>query len=355
MSGYFRDGFPVFFFRTAEEFQRYFGIEPEFELPAFVAAQPDDGGSIKVSLSEYGIDAVYSYRLSVIHPDELRKTGYFVDEFELLGKKYGPASPLIMGIVNVTPDSFYPGSRAAAVDEALRLAQKHVEEGADILDVGGLSTRPGAQEITVEEEMARVIPAIREITAAFDVPVSIDTYRSEVAEAALEAGASIVNDVFGFRKPGMMELLARERVPAVLMHMKGDSPRTMQKNPHYDDVVCEVASFFRHQLDRLQQLGGDPAAVILDPGIGFGKRYEDNLDLIKHLSAFRTSGLPLLVGHSRKSFIGIAAGEPEPENRLPGTIAAGAIAVLNGASILRVHDVAEAVQSARIASELVKR
>lgn len=348
-------GFPVFLFRTDSEFHHYFGFEPDFSLPAYVAAYLDESGGSDIDLSDYGFQVSYSRRLSPITPKELKNTGYFVEEFELNGKKYGPGSPLIVGIINTTPDSFYPGGRAAAVDEAVQLAAKHVREGADILDVGGMSTRPSSEEISVKEEINRVVPVVKEIAGAFDVPVSVDTYRREVAEAALEAGAAIVNDVFGFRKPGMLELIARERIPAVLMHMKGSSPRTMQKNPYYKDIICEVAAFFRYQLERLEELGGEISKVILDPGIGFGKRYEDNLDLINHLSAFKTFGLPLLVGHSRKSFIGIAAGEPEAENRLPGTVAAGTAAVLNGASILRVHDVAEAVQSAKVAAELRRR
>lgn len=262
---------------------------------------------------------------------------------------------LIMGILNVTPDSFYGGSRVQTLEKAVERASKMVEEGADILDVGGQSTRPGSEMISADEELERVIPVIKELKKVFEVPISVDTFYPEVAEKVLEAGASLINDVFGFRFPGMLEFLAKEKVPAVLMHMKGESPKTMQENPYYLNVIAEISAFFNERLDSFEKAGGDIKKLILDPGIGFGKRYEDNLEILESLDTFKVFGLPILIGHSRKSFIGIALEGLPPEERLEGTLSAGAIAVLHGASILRVHDVKEAKRAARVAFEIKKK
>lgn len=280
------------------------------------------------------------------------KNAFAEPSFELFGRSYSPLNPLIMGIINVTPDSFYEQSRASGVKEALKKAEAMVEAGANILDVGGQSTRPGSEEVPLEEELGRTIPVIKELTSNFDVPVSIDTYRREVAEQALEAGASIINDVFGLRKQGMLELAAESGAYVVVMHLKGESPKTMQQNPYYVDVISEIAAFFNEVAARFKEAGGRLSRLILDPGIGFGKRYKDNLNIIANLEAFTASGLPLLIGHSRKSFIGIALGDEPPQERLSGTTAVSAVAVFNGASILRVHDVREARDAARLAAEL---
>ncbi len=276
-------------------------------------------------------------------------------EFNLLSYRYSPENPLIMGIINVTPDSFYSQSRAISIQDALSAAEKMVSEGAHILDVGGMSTRPGSVEISEDEEIQRIKPVIEKIKENFDIPVSADTYRPSVAKKAIEAGANIINDIYGLRQPGMLELCVELDVPVVLMHMKGESPRTMQDNPYYNDVVAEIAAFFSEMIARFVSAGGKIENLILDPGIGFGKRYEDNLDIIANIGAFRSFGLPILSGHSRKSFIGVALDNVPPEERLFGTVAAGSIAVYNGASILRVHDVKAARDSARVASELKKR
>jgi dihydropteroate synthase len=280
------------------------------------------------------------------------KNSFDEPDFKIFNRSYSPLNPLIMGIINVTPDSFYEQSRAAGVKEALKKAEAMVEAGADILDVGGQSTRPGSEEISLDEELRRTIPVVKELSRSFDIPISIDTYRREVAEQALEAGASIINDVFGLRKEGMLELAAQSRAYVIAMHLKGESPKTMQQNPYYVDVISEIAAFFNEVIERFTAAGGELSRFILDPGIGFGKRYEDNLNIIANLEAFAASGLPLLIGHSRKSFIGIALGDVPPEQRLYGTTAASALAVFNGASILRVHDVKEARDAARLAAEL---
>jgi len=280
------------------------------------------------------------------------KNAFAMPTFKFFDRSYSPLNPLIMGIINVTPDSFYGQSRAAGVREALEKAAAMVEAGVDILDVGGQSTRPGSEEVPLEEELARTIPVIKELARNLDVPISIDTYRREVAEQALDSGASIINDVYGLRKEGMLEFAARSGAYVVAMHLKGESPKTMQQNPYYVDVISEIAAFFNEVIERFTAAGGELSRLILDPGIGFGKRYEDNLNIIANLEAFAASGLPLLIGHSRKSFIGIALGDVPPEERLYGTIAVSALAVFNGASILRVHDVKEARDAAKIAAEL---
>lgn len=296
-----------------------------------------------------------SYRLGLIKELALSVSNSLKEgEFTLLGHPFSPQKPLIMGIVNVTPDSFYSSSRAQTVSEALKKAEKMVEAGADIIDVGGMSTRPGSEEIDLEEEKLRVLPVIKEIASNFNVLVSVDTYRCEVAEEAIQAGAKIINDVFGLRKPGMMEFAAKSGVPVVVMHLKGESPKNMQENPYYDDVISEIFAFFNEVISRFLELGGNYNSLILDPGIGFGKRYEDNLTIISNLNIFSSFGLPLLIGHSRKSFIGIALSNKPPEERLYGTISAGAIGVFKGASILRVHDVKEAKEASLVASALRK-
>jgi dihydropteroate synthase len=248
-------------------------------------------------------------------------------------------SPLLMGVVNVTPDSFSDGGRwlepQAAVDRALQL----VEDGADLVDVGGESTRPGAAPVPADLELGRVVPVLRALRRQCPVPISIDTTKSEVARAALDLGCDLVNDVSGLRfDPGMLPLLARERCGVVLMHMQGE-PRTMQQAPHYEDVVSEVAEWLGDRLESLAAGGIDPERVLLDPGIGFGKRFEDNLALLRELPRLRMGGRPLVVGASRKSFLGRLLGEPEPGRRLEGDLAVAAWCRAAGVEVLRVHDV----------------
>ncbi len=250
-------------------------------------------------------------------------------------------APLIMGVLNVTPDSFSDGGRYVQISAALERAREMVEEGADIIDVGGESTRPGAQPVPLEEEIKRVVPVVKAIRAELDVSISVDTYKSEVAKAALEAGAVMVNDVSGLRfSPDMVDVVAEYQAHVVVMHMKG-TPRNMQENPSYRDVVGEVRDFFTERLEFLQSRGVDLERVLLDPGIGFGKRVKDNLALIRGIPRFMDLGRPILVGPSRKSFIGEVLGLPV-EERLEGTLAAVSIAIFLGAAVVRVHDVRQA-------------
>ncbi len=246
--------------------------------------------------------------------------------------------PIVMGILNVTPDSFSDGGKYVGVSAALERAREMVNEGADIIDVGGESTRPGAEPVPLEEELERVIPVIEAIKAELDVPISVDTYKAPVAEEALKAGAVMVNDVSGMRfSPDMARVVARYGAYGVVMHMKG-TPRDMQKAPFYHDVVGEVKAFFQERLDHLVNQGVDRKKVILDPGIGFGKRLEDNLALVRGIPSLLELGCPLLLGPSRKSFIGRVLNLPV-EERLEGTLAVVAIAVFLGATLVRVHDV----------------
>lgn len=272
--------------------------------------------------------------------------------------KLGRAT-LIMGAVNVTPDSFSDGGRflshEAAVSQGLRLCQ----EGAAILDVGGASTRPGSDPTPLAEELDRVLPVVRELKARCGAAVSIDTYKAEVAEAAIAAGADIVNDVTAMNgDPGMAALCAKSRVGLVLMHMLG-TPRTMQQDPRYEDVVAEVARFLDTQANVALAAGVDAQAIVVDPGIGFGKTLEHNLELIRNLPALGRLGYPMLLGASRKAFIGKLTGRELPAERLWGTVGAHLLGAALGADIVRVHDVApvkeallvaDAVMAARVAA-----
>ena len=253
----------------------------------------------------------------------------------------------VMGILNCTPDSFYPGSRLRGTDAALEAARTMIASGADILDVGGESTRPGSDPVSVEEELARVIPVLAGIRKESDLLLSIDTRKVEVAREALQAGADMVNDVSALRanRP-LAELAARSGVPIVLMHMRGE-PKTMQVHPRYENTVAEIAAELRASVDLAFEAGIEAGKIILDPGIGFGKRVKDNLLIVKHLRSFRSLGFPVLIGLSRKSFLGELTGEPV-EGRLTVTVAANALAMLNGADIVRVHDVREAAETARV-------
>jgi len=257
-------------------------------------------------------------------------------------------APLVMGIINCTPDSFYSGSRAPGLDEALALARRMIEEGADILDIGGESTRPGSDSVDPEEERRRAVPLIEAIRRESLIPISIDTRKASVARAALDAGADIVNDVSGLADdPEAAGLVAERGAPVVLMHRRGDS-KSMQNDPHYDDTVGEIAEELLAAVDRAVAAGIRRERIILDPGIGFGKRLCDNLLILKEIPRLRVFGFPLLIGLSRKSFIGKLLGGLPVEARLTGTIVANTYAACAGADIVRVHDVAEAVAMKRI-------
>lgn len=256
--------------------------------------------------------------------------------------------PLIMGILNVTPDSFFDGGKYDTEEAAVEYALRMVEDGADIIDVGGESTRPYAEEVDLENELKRVIPVIKQISARSDVFISIDTYKSKVAQEACLAGAHMINDISGLTfDPQMARIAAELQVYVIIMHTRG-TPKNMQENPWYEDVVSEISGFFLKQMAIAEKAGIVEDRIILDPGIGFGKRVEDNLKILKMLGEFKKIGRPLLIGTSMKSFIGTVT-ESTLEERLEGTLASLSVSIMNGADILRVHD----VKSARKVAKLV--
>ncbi len=258
---------------------------------------------------------------------------------------------LVMGILNVTPDSFFDGGRHLDMAAAVKHALAMVRDGADIIDVGGESSRPGAAPVPAEVELSRVVPVIEQIEGRSDVVVSVDTTKAAVARAALAAGAKIVNDISALRfDPEMASVIADAGAYVVLMHMQG-TPRTMQENPTYTDPVAEIKAFFADRMAAAVRAGIDESRIILDPGIGFGKRLEHNLAILRGIAEFGELGAPLLIGLSRKSFLGEILGIPA-EDRLIGTVAANAIAVRNGADIIRVHDVKEGMQTAEVGRRL---
>ncbi len=258
--------------------------------------------------------------------------------------------PIVMGILNVTPDSFSDGGQFIDVSKAVEHALRMVEEGAGIIDVGGESTRPGAADVSEEEEIRRVVPVIEALAARTSIPVSIDTSKAAVMSAAVAAGASFINDVRALREPGALEAAARTNAAVCLMHMQGQ-PRTMQHEPRYEDVVGEVTAFLEQRAGACAAAGIGRDRLVLDPGIGFGKRLEHNLALLAHLPELGRSGLPVLVGVSRKSMFQTLLGRPV-EQRLAGGLAVATAAVLAGAGILRVHDVAETVDAVKVARAL---
>lgn len=252
----------------------------------------------------------------------------------------------IMGVLNVTPDSFSDGGRFLKTDDAVLHAKQMELEGADFIEVGGASTRPGADEVSAEEELNRVMPVIERLTTEINVPLAVDTYRSNVADMALSAGAVIVNDISGFNMDeNMAAVAAKHNATVVAMHMKG-TPKDMQKNPVYENVVTEVAQYFENVMWKANVAG--IKQVIIDPGIGFGKTTEHNLTLLKHLQDLKRLDSPIMVGVSRKSMIGKILNIDDVNDRHEGTITLNAIAVLNGANIIRVHDVKEGVRTSKI-------
>ncbi len=267
---------------------------------------------------------------------------------------------LIMGVLNCTPDSFYDGGRYFSHEAAIAHGQRLAEEGADIIDIGGESTRPqgvygsGAEPVSAEEEKRRVLPVIEALSKSANIPLSIDTYKAEVAEAAVQAGASLVNDISGFQFDSQMPaIVAPLGVPVVIMHTKG-SPADMQSNPTYKNLLDELYLYFEEQIELARAAGIAEDRLIIDPGLGFGKRVQDNYEILRRLPEFRGLGCPILVGPSRKSFVGKAMNLP-PEQRLEGTAAAVAAAVMNGAHIIRVHDVIEMRRVATIADLVAGR
>jgi dihydropteroate synthase len=259
--------------------------------------------------------------------------------------------PLIMGVVNVTPDSFYDGGRYTLPELAIAHAMELIQQGADIIDIGGESTRPGADPVAEHEELARVIPVVEGLARQVTTPISVDTTKSQVATCALESGASIINDVSALREdPAMASVIAHSNAAVVLMHMQG-TPQTMQQSPQYLDVGSDVLQFLDERVQTAIQAGIARTNIILDPGFGFGKLVSHNLDLLKQLSSFLVLNCPLLVGLSRKGFIGNVVGK-SVEHREWGTAAAVALAVDRGAHIIRVHDVAMTIDVVKMAAAL---
>jgi len=254
--------------------------------------------------------------------------------------------PHVMGIVNVTPDSFSDGGKYSSTELAVAHAIELVEQGADILDIGGESTRPGATPVSLEDELQRVLPVIEQLAKRVDVPLSIDTYKPEVMRAAIAAGADIVNDVRALQEPHALDIVAASNVGVCLMHMQG-TPQTMQLEPQYDDVVAEVAGFLQSRVQAAQAAGIAAERITLDPGFGFGKRTVHNIALLQQLPVLQALGYPLLVGLSRKSVLGKITGE-DVDSRLYASLAASVIATMKGAAIVRVHDVKATAEALKV-------
>lgn len=259
----------------------------------------------------------------------------------------GHRQPLVMAVINVTPDSFSDGGRFRSVDQAVEHALRQVEQGADLLDIGGESTRPGADPVDEQEELDRVLPVIEALAARTSVPISIDTVKPAVMRQAAAAGAGMINDVNGLRNEGAIELAAELKLPVCIMHMQGQ-PRTMQERPEYDSVVDDIAEFLGQRAAACQSAGLDPRNIVIDPGFGFGKTLEHNLHLLAGLERLVDLGFPVLAGLSRKSMLGAITGRQQPEQRLAASIAAHLIAADRGAAIVRVHDVAETVDALKV-------
>jgi dihydropteroate synthase len=258
---------------------------------------------------------------------------------------------LIMGALNVTPDSFSDGGAFFQQDRALARALEMVEEGVDIIDIGGESTRPGARPIDPQEELSRILPVVKDLANQTDTPISVDTRKAEVARGVLEAGGQIINDISALRAdPEMAKVIASHQVPVVLMHMRG-TPETMQENIHYVSLVSDIIQYLKQSIDMASMAGVDLERIIIDPGIGFGKTVDHNLAIIKHLYQFKTLGRPILVGPSRKSFIGKIL-DLDADQREEGTMASIAASILNGAHIVRVHNVRNAIRVSRIADAI---
>jgi len=263
------------------------------------------------------------------------------------GKRLDLSTPRVMGILNVTPDSFSDGGDFVAPDSALMRARQMVEEGADIIDVGGESTRPGARPVSGQQELDRVIPVIQAIASELPVPVSIDTSKLVVMSEAVSAGAGLINDVMALQAPGALRAASGLEVPVCLMHLQGQ-PRTMQQNPHYQDVLGDIMEFLARRVQSCEEAGIHRDRLLLDPGFGFGKNLQHNLLLLKNLGKLAAMGLPLLVGISRKSMLGMILDNAPTDARLYGSLAAAVMALERGVSILRVHDVKPTVDVVRM-------
>jgi len=257
-----------------------------------------------------------------------------------------------MGILNVTPDSFSDGGRFAGLDSARRHVERLAEDGAAIIDIGGESTRPGAEDVSESQELDRVIPVIEALRESIDLPISIDTSKATVMREAVAAGAAMINDVLALQEPGALQAAAELGVAVCLMHMQG-RPRTMQENPQYDDVTLDVTAFLGNRAAECIEAGIASDLIMIDPGFGFGKTHAQNVELLANLRQLRTLGLPVLVGLSRKSTLGELTGR-DVDDRLPGSIAAAVVAVMNGAQIVRVHDVRETVDALKVVNAVLE-
>jgi dihydropteroate synthase len=260
--------------------------------------------------------------------------------------------PCVMGVLNVTPDSFSDGGQFHDIGQALAHAHRMIDEGAAIIDIGGESTRPGANPVEVDEELHRVLPLVRSLARKVGVPISIDTTKPQVMQAVIDAGAGMINDILALRTPGALEVVAASNAAACLMHMQGE-PRTMQVEPHYQDVIGEVHEFLRERRDACEASGIGRDRLVVDPGFGFGKAVPHNLSLLSNLDRFLDLDVPVLAGLSRKSMIGTITGRPV-DQRLHGSIALATIAILKGARIIRAHDVAPAVDAVKIATAVIE-
>jgi dihydropteroate synthase len=267
-------------------------------------------------------------------------------KLDCAGRPVDLTTPVVMGILNVTPDSFSDGGQFTSLAAALDRAGEMVDQGAVLIDVGGESTRPGAQSVSASEEVDRVIPVIESLAGEFSVPLSVDTSKPEVIKAAAAAGAGLINDVRALREPGALEAAAATSLPVCLMHMLGD-PRSMQEQPHYDDVFAEVAGFFSRRIEACREAGIESQRIVVDPGFGFGKTLDHNLNLLAELDRFACFGVPVMVGFSRKSMFRMLLDLPVDE-RLNASVAAATLAMAKGARIIRAHDVRETVQAARL-------
>ncbi len=311
-----------------------FGLESQIKDFCSLLAKEKEGKNLALSILESLVRYSRKY-FKIVHNRKILNLGL---------------KTAIMGILNVTPDSFYDGGMYLKPEDAIRRAEKLIEEGADIIDIGGESTRPGSERISADEEIKRVLPILREVRKRFqDVWISVDTYKSSVAEACLEEGADIINDISGGTfDPNIYKVVSKYRCPYIINHIKG-RPETWKSEPiFYEDVVWEIKEWLEDKIYKLKENGyRNEENIIIDPGIGFGKNPEDNLEIIKRLDELKILGKPILVGISRKSFIGVvlelllADKEYPPEERLYGTIGATAVAVLKGANIIRTHDVKE--------------
>ncbi|HEJ9628935.1 TPA: dihydropteroate synthase [Proteus mirabilis] len=262
------------------------------------------------------------------------------------GTELNLSTPQVMGILNVTPDSFSDGGTHNSLNDAVNHAAKLIAEGASIIDIGGESTRPGANDVSIDEELQRVVPVVEAIRQRFDVWISVDTSKAQVITESANAGASIINDIRSLQEPGALEAAAKTGLPVCIMHMQGD-PKTMQQSPHYENVLMDVDRFLQENIQRCVDAGIEKNQIILDPGFGFGKNLAHNYQLLAHLSELHHFGLPILAGMSRKSMVGQLLNVP-PQERVAGSVACAVIAAMQGAQIIRVHDVKETVDAMKV-------